>query len=247
MADELFDPELGPTPYDVVWHAPGKREYFLGIDRGMLYLGELPGVPWNGLVSVEEKPIEGGIVPFYIDGIRRRNDQIAEEFGATITAFSAPPEFSVCEGEVALAPGLYLGQQQRQPFGFSYRSFQGNDVGGALATYDLNIVYNALAEPTSRKYVTYSNNASPDTKSWTIQTLPVDVSGHSPAARIRLRNTDIPADRLDEIQRILYGYEGVPPRIPTIVEIEEIISRPVLIPWDPDIPWIPDPPETGNE
>lgn len=38
----------------VVWNDVGKKRYEAGVDRGVLYLPDGSGVPWNGLISVEE-------------------------------------------------------------------------------------------------------------------------------------------------------------------------------------------------
>lgn len=238
MAEDFINPDLPTSPYGVIWNTPGSRTYFVGTDRGMFYPEYGVGVPWNGLVSVEENPINGGIEPFYIDGIRRRNDHLLEEFAAKITAFSTPIEFGPCEGEKELAPGLYLGQQPRQSFGFSYRTFIGDDISVLGANYEVNIVYGAMVEPSSRAHKTMSGSPEPDTRSWDIATVPLDVQDSKPSARIRLDSRKVDPERLEEIQLILYGTPDILPRLPLIDEIYQILVRPTEeeseeIPWEP--------------
>lgn len=243
--EDFIDPYLPPSPYGVVWHSPGSRVYTVGTDRGMLYpINEAPGVPWMGLVSVEEEPINGEIKPIHIDGVRRRNQHFLEEFSATITAYSAPKEFAPCEGEREIVPGLFLGQQHREEFGFSYRSFIGNDVGELGKDYELHIIYNALAEPTSITNSTISDSPEAVTRSWKIETTPLDVMDNQPSARIRLDSRFVDPERLMEIQYILYGTLTEEPRLPLIDEIFEILSREEPEEEIEDIPWEPDIEET---
>lgn len=242
MLDDIFDPNLGPSPYGILWNTPGDRSYFTGVDRGVLYIGE-SGYPWHGLTSVDETPTGGEIRPFYIDGIRRRNDHATEEFEAKISAYTYPEAFNACQGEVRLAPGLYLGQQSRESFGFSYRNFVGNDLGGYEADYQLNIVYDAMANPTSRTHTTRTQDSTPEPLTWAIETVPIDVSGHRPTSRIRLDSREIPKDRLWLIEEILYGTPDILPRMPTIDEINVILTEPDPVSEEEEIPWEPEEPE----
>lgn len=238
--EELLDVELPPSPHGIIWHAPGSRTYFIGTDRGVLYPENAPAVAWNGLVSVDERTSGGELVPFYMDGVRRRNDHFLEEFAATITAFSAPPEFAVCDGELELAPGLYLAQQNREPFGLSYRTYIGDDAGGMTANYELHLVYQAMTEPSTRTHSTLGDSPSAQTISWDIATLPIDVRNAKPSAHVKLDTRRIARDRMDEIEAILYGHEQEA-RLPEIDELFEILSRIDETVDEEDIPW--DPPE----
>lgn len=238
MADEeeFLEVDLPPNQHQIYWNTPGSRTYFTGTDRGVLYLDEQPGVPWNGLVSVEETTAGGEIKPFYLDGVRRRNDHFLEEFQATIKAFSCPVEFAACEGEMELAPGLFLGQQMRDSFGFSYRTMIGDDVNGRDANYELHLVYQAMTEPSGRTHETVSDDPEAQVREWEIHTLPLDVLDARPSAHIRLDTRRVRLDRLAEIEGILYGHE-LEPRLPLISEIFQILSRedPVVI--EEEIPW----------
>ena len=57
--------------------------------------------------------------PQYADNIKYLNLISAEEFGATIEAFTYPEEFAQCDGTALPAPGVAVGQQGRKMFGLS--------------------------------------------------------------------------------------------------------------------------------
>ena len=56
------------------WDETGKRYYETGVDRGVLYPisnGAYPlGVPWNGLVNVNESPSGAESNPQFADNIK---------------------------------------------------------------------------------------------------------------------------------------------------------------------------------
>lgn len=102
----------------LLWDQTGERVYETGVDHGVLYLRDNTGayptaVAWNGLVSVTEAPSGAEASPFYADNIKYINLRSAEEFGATIEAYTYPDEFMTCDGSAIPTPGLVLGQQGR--------------------------------------------------------------------------------------------------------------------------------------
>src|SRR5215475_2966982 len=130
----------------LVWDDDGNKYFETGIDRGVLYLPYMPGMVWNGLVRVTESPSGGTPREFYQDGAKYLNLTSIEEYSATIEAISAPKEFSAATGRFELSPGLFVSGQNRQSFGFSYRTLIGNDLLGTDAGYKIHVVYNALAK-----------------------------------------------------------------------------------------------------
>lgn len=240
MSDDFIDPMPPQNAFSTVWHSPGMRTYHSGVDRGMLYLDHRPGVPWPGLISVVEKPIGGDIRPIYVDGQRRRNDHKLEEFSASISAFTAPQEFAECVGERELAPGLFLGQQRRSIFGFSYRSLIGSDISQLGDDYELNLIYAAMAEPSGRDLQTMTQSSEVAKLTWTVETVPQLVAGAKPSARVRLDTRRTNRDRLREIEEILYGISGSDPRLPPIDEVVTILNR---VDYPPVEEIAPGPPE----
>ena len=106
----------------LVWDQAGQKTYETGIDHGVLYDVDnsgnyVSGVAWNGLTAVTESPSGAEATPLYADNIKYLNLISTEEFGATITAYTYPDEFAVCDGSASLATGVTIGQQGRSMFG----------------------------------------------------------------------------------------------------------------------------------
>lgn len=210
----------------LVWDGVGERFYESGVDRGVLYIGTT-GYAWPGLVTVTDSPTGGDPRPFYIDGFKYLNLAAAEEFEATIEAFSAPAEFAVCDGVNAAYAGLLITQQPRRAFGFSYRTRVGNDVDGLDHSYKIHLVYNALAAPSEKAYSTINDQADAPTRSWKLTTLAPRVQGYRPTAHFIVDSKTTPESTLAEIEDFLYGTDTTTPAMPTVVELLTFFGAPV--------------------
>lgn len=204
---------------ELKWDQVGERVYETGVDHGVLYLPDSAGnydtgVAWNGLVSVTESPSGAEASPQYADNIKYLNLVSAEEFGATIEAFTYPDEFAQCDGTAAPTPGVLIGQQSRRIFGLSYRSRVGNDVDGTDFGYKLHLIYGALAAPTEKGYTTINDSPEAITFSWEVSTTPVEVPGFKPTAQLTVDSTKVDADALDALEALLYGTPGTDPQLP---------------------------------
>lgn len=207
----------------LIWGTVGERFYETGVDRGVLYLDGLSGVPWNGLISVSESPSGGEAQPRYLDGIKYANSSAIEEFNATIEAYTYPEEFAVCDGTTYMAQGLFITQQQRQSFGLSYRTKIGNDIDAADHAYKLHIVYNAQANPAERAYSTTSDDPEASTFSWDITTRPVKFSdpafGVKYGAHLVLDSRVVYPWAMEAVEKVLYGDENNNARLPSPQEL----------------------------
>lgn len=201
------------------WGSIGNRYFEAGVDRGVLYVGDNPGVPWNGLKAVNEAPSGGEPKPYYIDGFKYLNVASAEEYAATLEAFSAPPEFGVCDGTVGLQAGLFATQQPRKQFHLSYRTRVGNDIEGADHGSKIHLVYNALAKPSSRNNQTHGGSVSPLGLSWGITTNPPKATGFKPTAHFVIDSRYTPASIMSLIEGVLYGSNAANARFPTVAEL----------------------------
>jgi len=206
------------------WGIAGQRFYETGVDQGVLYVGSSPGVPWMGLLSVSENPSGGDPRPFYIDGMKYLNLSSAEEYEASITAFSAPPEFAPCDGAVPIQNGLYATQQPRVPFGFSYRTMIGNDVDGTDFGLKLHVVYNALAAPPQRSSSTIDNSVDPLRLTWSIATMAPAITGYRPTAHMVVDSRYADGIALSALEDILYGDDSHTARLPLPDEIIALFS-----------------------
>lgn len=213
------------------WDKTGERVYESGVDHGVLYVMDGTGiygtgVVWNGLTAVTESPSGAEPNPQYADNIKYLNLISAEEFGATIEAFTYPNEFEQCDGTASLAPGITIGQQARKTFGFSYRTKVGNDVEGQDAGYKLHLVYGALAAPSERAYSTINDSPEAITFSWEVTTTAVAVEGHKPTAILTIDSTLVDAADLTALEDLLYGpTTGTgTPKLPLPAEVMAIIN-----------------------
>ena len=198
----------------LVWDQTGERFYETGVNQGVLYIrgedGEYSnGVAWNGLISVTESPSGAEPTPIYADNIKYLNLLSAEEFGATIEAYTYPDEFAQCDGSAEIATGVMIGQQNRKVFGLSYKTIFGNDTDGNDYGYKLHIIYGALAAPSEKGYATINESPEAITFSWEVTTTPVSVTGFKPTASITIDSTKVDADKLAALEVILYGKDAV--------------------------------------
>jgi hypothetical protein len=200
------------------WNAVGSRFYETGVDRGVLYVDGYPGVPWNGLTSVNESPSGGDPKSFYLDGVKYLTIPSTEEFEGTITAYTYPNEFSQCNGDSQPRSGLFLTHQRRKSFGFSYRTLIGNDQSGSYG-YKIHVVYNALVSPTERSNESLKDTIDPDDFSWKFTCKPPVMDGYRPTAHIVIDSRSTDPSALSEIENILYGTDEDQSRIPTLDEI----------------------------
>jgi hypothetical protein len=205
----------------LTWGEAGTRLYETGIDRGVLYVGTNAGVAWTGLSSVEESPKGGESKSFYIDGVKYLQISAAEEFAATINAFTYPDEFGVCDGSDQVRPGLFLMQQRRKSFGLSYRTLVGSDFGPDLG-YKIHLIYNALAEPSQRTYSTTNDSAEPSEFSWSLSTRPPTMSGYKRTSHVVIDSRTTEPSVLKAIEDFLYGDDTNPPKLPTLAELTDL-------------------------
>lgn len=221
---------MGP----LTWDETGERLYETGTKQGVLYVmndegayGD--GVAWNGLTAVTESPSGAEETALYADDIKYLSLRSAEEFGATIEAYTYPDAWGECDGSVDLAPGVSIGQQTRKAFGFCFRSVLGNDVKGNDYGYKLHLIYNATASPSERAYATINDSPEAITFSWEITTNPINVAGHKPTAHLVIDSATLLKDakgaaKLKAIEDKLYGTTTTAPTLPLPGEILEILK-----------------------
>lgn len=213
----------------LVWDKTGERFYETGVNQGVLYPqgvnGTYPkGVAWNGLTAVTESPTGAEATPLYADNIKYLNLISAEEFGATIEAYTYPDEFAQCDGSAEIADGVMVGQQSRKAFGLSYKTKLGNDVDGDDHGYKLHIIYGAIAAPSEKGYATINDSPEAITFSWEVTTTPVSVTGFKPTASIVIDSTKADKIKLAALETILYGATETEARLPLPDEVATLMG-----------------------
>lgn len=203
----------------IKWDQIGEKKFKTGVDHGVLYPqknGEYPkGVAWNGLTAVNKTPSGAEDNKLYADNMQYLNLKSAETLGLTIECYMYPDEWAECNGESELAEGVFLGQQRRNTFGFSYRNKLGNDTEGEDYGFEINLVYGCSASPSEQSNQTINDSPEAATFSYEVSTTPVNVSGvgpdgkpYKPAASITIDSTKVSREKLTELEEILYGKDG---------------------------------------
>lgn len=237
----------------LMWDKTGERFYETGVDHGVLYqidsAGEyVDGVQWNGLTAVTESPSGAEASPQYADNIKYLNLVSAENFGGTIEAFTYPDEFNQNDGSVSPTPGVSIGQQNRKPFGFSWRTKIGNDIEGSDYGYKLHLVYGALAAPSEKAHSTVNDSPEAITFSWELSTTPVEVGTigavtHKPTAKITIDSTQVDPAKLTTLEDQLYGTASTSPSMPLPADVIAMMSG-VLVEAVPTEPTYDAPTDT---
>lgn len=213
----------------LVWDQTGERVYETGVSKGVLYLPDesgkyTSGVAWNGLTAVTESPSGAEATPLYADDIKYVELRSAEEFGATIEAYTYPEEFEACDGSASIGTGVTIGQQDRKPFGLCYRTILGNDVKKDEFGYKLHLIYGATAAPSEKAYQTVNDSPEAITFSWEITTTPVEVPGFKPTSSITIDSTKIESSKLSAIEALLYGSGSAEAKLPDPAELIELLK-----------------------
>lgn len=213
----------------IEWDAAGKRFYENGTDRGVLYRMDdsgayEKGVAWNGLTAVTESPEGAEATDLYADNAKYATLRSTETFGCTIEAYTYPDEFAECDGSAQVADGVFIGQQERRGFGFSYRTNIGNDTATTSDDgYKLHIVYGCTASPSEKSYATVNDSPDAITFSWEVKTTPVNVAGHKPTATLvidtRFLTTTAQKSALTKLEETLYGSDNTEAKLPTPSEV----------------------------
>lgn len=227
----------------LVWDKTGERLYETGVSKGVVYPIQTggvytKGVAWNGLSAVTESPSGAEASPIYADNIKYLNLMSAEEFAATVEAYTYPDEFAECDGSAEIAEGVYAGQQNRKIFGMSYQTIIGNDVDSNDYGYKLHLIYGGQAAPSEKVYSTVNDSPEPVALSWEVSTTPVEITKTingkklKPTAHITIDSTKVDPEKLAALEEILYGKDptepegddGVEPRLPLPDEVITLMT-----------------------
>lgn len=218
------------------WDQTGERFFETGVDHGVLYIYDKEAREyddshvWNGLTAVTESPSGAEPTPIYADNIKYLNLMSAEEFGATVEAYTYPDAFARCDGSYAEIAGVSVSQQNREQFGMSYRTRVGNDVEGDSLGYKLHLIWGAQAAPSEKAYATVNDTPEALTFSWTLSTTPLPFSDDSgfgdlkPTAHMVIDSRTADPTTLGELEGILYGAADTEARLPLPEEILEMFG-----------------------
>lgn len=195
------------------WNETGSRIFEYGVEQAVLFPQDGPAIPWYGVVSIQEKISDSDARPFYLDGIKYRNDSGNEDFSAILEAYTYPVEFEIFDGTLEIADGVNTHQQERSPFNFVYKTLLGNDVDGLSLGYRIHILYNVTASPSQRAYKTLGTSLEPITFSWDLSTKPTIIDGYQPTAHLIIDSINTEAHLLEVLNVMLFGSSATDPTL----------------------------------
>ena len=194
------------------WNDSTKKNFESGLDRGVLYArnvsGAYPlGVAWEGLISLSEKP--GGSEPtdLWANNVKYAQLLSGATFDGTIEAYTYPDAFGVCDGSVVAVTGMMVDQQDRIPFGLSYRTYIGTEAAGQTAAYLIHVIYGCIAQPSEVSRATINDSPEAGTFSWEFKTTPAAMSGYNPVSKITIDSRTLGATELTAVEEALYGVD----------------------------------------
>ena len=216
----------------LIFDEGGKKLYETGVEKVVLYrlsAGRYRGGKvWNGVTAVNESAEGGEASDVYADDQKYLTLMSSENYSVTVEAYAYPEDFAACLGEEELATGVYVGQQTRKRFGFSYVTKVGNDIKKDDYGYIVHVVYNAMAAPSDKSHSTQSDSTEPMQMSWDISTATATEEGRKPTAVLTLDSRKFSAagimNSLRMIEDILYGTEESAATIPTFDQIRGAID-----------------------
>jgi len=216
------------------WGLAGERYYEAGVDRGVLYPRTSPGVPWNGLIAVNQKSNASAPTPYYQDGVKYFTSQTLDDFSATLEAYTYPDEFEELDGNHAQGDGLFITSQPRKFFDLSYRTKIGNDLKGLEEGYKIHLVFNALATPSDQSYRSVGESPDLTTFSWDISTVPAQIPGYRPTAHLVVDSTKTSYGLMRAIEDMIYGSDNTSPYLPPAAEIVAMFNEWELLVIEPN-------------
>lgn len=200
------------------WDKIEDRIFEAGVDQGVLYPLDGPGVAWNGLVSVSEKTSRE-VKSYYLDGMKFLDHYVPGAYSAQLQAFTYPRELDEILGIREFIPGVRIHDQRVGMFHLSYRTFIGDPLDGLDLGYKLHLVYNLTANPNDAAFNSLANQLSANMFSWDLSGIQTSMWGIRPANHLSFDSRYTNPDILANLEAQLYGTEDADPTIPDLVQL----------------------------
>jgi hypothetical protein len=225
----------------LVWGLLNEKTYELGVDRGVFYPPDGPGVAWPGLRVIDTINANQNLADKYFEGQKFATDFDRADIQLRIGAYAAPAGFAAYDGLAKLAPGVYATHQPRERFGFSFRTLVGNAARGQDYGYKIHIVHNAVAFSTETVYATLTSSAEPTLKEWQVLTIPYHKHEFTwfdpqddytyrrkrgifaPGAYFVVSSRSVSPEKLAYVEDVLYGTSQTEPELPAPSELIEML------------------------
>ena len=207
----------------LAWDGIGQRFFETGLDRGVLYLSDGSGIPWNGLTAVDEKTTNAKTTPIYWDGIKIDDVISVGDFSASLKAITYPDEFLEYEGVVESTNGVFVTGQTPELFGLSWRTKIGNDVSPLLG-YKIHVAVNLSAVASQKGHKTQTNNPDMDEFEWTLNGIPSRVPGYEPTAHLIFDTSKSTPEFIALVEEMLYGSVSANAYLPSLGDLVSLAS-----------------------
>ena len=207
----------------LAWDGVGQRFFETGLDRGVLYLSDGSGVPWNGLTAVDEKVLNAKTTPIYWDGVKIDDVISVGEFSATLKAITYPDEFLEYEGTVESTNGIFVTGQTPSLFGLSWRTKIGNDVSSLLG-YKIHVAVNLSATWSQKSHGTQTDKPDMDEFEWTLNGIPSRVPGYEPTAHLIFDTSKSTPEFIAVVEEMLYGSVSTNAYLPSLGDLVSLAS-----------------------
>ncbi|HMS83614.1 MAG TPA: hypothetical protein PKD12_08190 [Nitrospira sp.] len=208
----------------MTWDGFGTHTFEAGVDRGVLFTpaGEKSlGVPWSGLIAISDDTEESSS-PFFLDGKKYLDVNVAGDFRGSLRSFGYPDEFEPFSGLGAVGGGLFADDQPPKQFHLSYRTKLGNDAGGINLGYKVHIIWNLVATPQAIMHQSIGDTPNLVEFAWDLVATPTYMFGFAPTAHLTLDSTKLDPTLLTFFENALYGTAGTASSIPSL---QDFITR----------------------
>ena len=214
----------------LTWDETGQHWGETGVSNGVIYTRSGPSTgydkaaAWNGLTAVNQEPEGAEPQDFYADNILYLSLLSAEKWKATIEAFTYPDMFAQCDGTAQVQTGpMFVGQQDRVPFGFSWQTKIVNDTQATAAGTMIHVAYGCLASPSSKNAQTINDSPEITNFSWSITGTPVNVPNMKPSAYLKFDSRKATTEQWKALTYVLYGTSGTEAMLPTPAELVTLL------------------------
>jgi hypothetical protein len=189
----------------LVWDDPLAREYRAGVDRGVVYPKIGTPVPWNGLVSVGQRPENADHQVAYFDGQMYVQRKAVEGFSAEVEAITYPDQ---------IGTGKFVDLSWR---------VQADDGD------EIHLVYNARLIPSDLGYSTLDDGTQAHVFKWSLTTVPETIDQVRATSHVVLNAADTAPGVLTAVTDLIYGNAGVTPRIPHLPELRNLYEAGAIL------------------
>lgn len=209
---------MSETYTPITWDDAADRKFEYGVKNAVVYIMDDDGeytqaVAWNGIINITDSPEGADLTKFWADNMEYAGMRAAEEYKASVEAYTYPPEFAACDGSAEPIPGVYMMQQERKKFALCWRTEQGNANTENLG-YKIHVAYGLTASPTEKSHDTVNDSPDAATFSWDMDGMPVPVTGYKSTAKLEFDSTKMTAAKMTKLKEILYGTTTAPAELP---------------------------------